>query len=364
MPVAGLNEYQVSLMAARRRALRRSTTTIELMLSALDDAASSIMATLDITDKKASRAVTRAVLRGKLTRIQTTMEELGAEFNALIVSGVEETVRDVARTYGRATTRLAEINGRTIRASFVRIPAQVLESYARRLDTEGLKISSELWAEEQMSLVEQRIGAALARGQSAGRLAQELEQWLRDPELGAKTSIHMGPSVNYKAQRLARTEINNAYWETTALSAQESPIVEAQMWQLSGRHPRWDTCDLFAWQDGYGLGAGVYPSGRVPMKPHPNCLCYLVDVLREARDWNTPKRQYGAPQIVFDRQALPERLQREVGPTVTPDELQRLVAGRSVEERGHLTARYVDTQTATLEKLTQAAHEVRIGDSG
>lgn len=363
MAVAGLSEYQASIYAARRRALRRSQTTVELMLKHLDLASADIMGILDIGPKPRTRKqiVTGRVMAGKLAEMRPIMTALGNEFNGMVRDGVEETVRDVTRTYTRATATLGEANERRIIASFTRIPTQVLESYARRLDTEGLKISGDLWAEEQMGLIQDRIGAAIARGQSAGQLAQELEQWLTEPEVGAKTSVHMGPSVNYKAQRLARTEINNAYGEAQRLSAQESSVVQGQMWQLSGRHPRWDSCDLFAWTDGYGLGAGVYPTGRVPAKPHPNCLCYLIDVLREARDWNSPKPEYGAPEFRIDRDALPSRLQREVGSTFTPDELERLVAGRDSGERLHLTKRYVATQTAALEKLTRAAHEVRMG---
>lgn len=74
--------------------------------------------------------------------------------------------------------------------------------------------------------------------------------------------------------RLSRTEINNAFHEQQK-RAGDKPWVEGVKWNLSGSHPRPDTCNDYANQSN-GLGRGVFKTGDVPDKPHPQCLCYLT----------------------------------------------------------------------------------------
>ena len=37
------------------------------------------------------------------------------------------------------------------------------------------------------------------------------------------------------------------------------------------------------------MGEGVYPPEQLTPKPHPNCICYTIDELREPKEWQTPK---------------------------------------------------------------------------
>ena len=73
------------------------------------------------------------------------------------------------------------------------------------------------------------------------------------------------------------------------MSSELSPVVEGIKWELSAQHPEWDVCDYLSKQDLYGLGAGVYPPELLPPKPHPNCLCYSVDTLRDVEAWDQPR---------------------------------------------------------------------------
>ena len=53
--------------------------------------------------------------------------------------------------------------------------------------------------------------------------------------------------------------------------------VEVVQFKMSGTHPRTDICDLFAKQDAYGLGPGLYPKEHAPRPPlHPFCRCGLI----------------------------------------------------------------------------------------
>jgi hypothetical protein len=367
MAVAGLGEYQRSLLATRTRALRRTARTVETMMGLLNDAASDIMATLSITDKIATNPVTRRLMAGKLAAIQDRLTVLGEEYNGIVSGAVEETIDDVVTVRRSATARLGQANRAAIDASFLTVPEAALRLYAQRIDVEGLKLSGKLWAQSQMATIQRTVGASMARGESAGKLARKLEAFLL-PEArgGAKRVVHLGDTpVSHKATRLAITEINNGYWETGAVSAFASPVVEAQLWQLSGRHPRTDECDILAWADGYRLGPGVYPAGDLPSKPHPHCLCYAIDVLRDVADWGKSKRDHGAPDLTrIDSRALadaPAAVRARVGETFAPAELRAAVADLSPSERGHLTPRYVDRVNRQYTDLTRAGRETQIG---
>lgn len=80
----------------------------------------------------------------------------------------------------------------------------------------------------------------------------------------------------YYAERIARTEIAQAHRNAVLLEAEESKKVIAVRWVLSSRHPKQDICDVHARANLSGMGPGVHPKKRVPIYPHPNCMCDLV----------------------------------------------------------------------------------------
>jgi hypothetical protein len=78
--------------------------------------------------------------------------------------------------------------------------------------------------------------------------------------------------VSYAANRLARTEINNAYHAASWDRYNKSVIVDEVEWLLSSSHPEDDICNDYATQSPFKKNA-------VPAKPHPNCYCYIVPSL-------------------------------------------------------------------------------------
>lgn len=111
---------------------------------------------------------------------------------------------------------------------------------------------------------------ALGRGASYKELADEVAKFINPRVPGG---------VSYAAQRLGRTEINNAYHAAAVTEGRNSPFIIAQKWNLSGSHKVPDDCNRYA-EDVHMRGGdpGVYRPGDVPGKPHPQCLCYLTPV--------------------------------------------------------------------------------------
>jgi hypothetical protein len=109
--------------------------------------------------------------------------------------------------------------------------------------------------------VEDAIRAGIIANLSARELAQDVYQYISPTTKGGAA---------YAAQRLARTEINNAFHERQIQGASR-PGVKAVQWNLSNSHPRPDECNLYAAHE-------PFPPDAVPDKPHPNCFCYLTYV--------------------------------------------------------------------------------------
>lgn len=137
--------------------------------------------------------------------------------------------------------------------------------------TEGFKLSDRIYANGKRTTAQ--VGRIVERGLALQMSAKEIAK---------ATRSHFAPDVpggsSYAAMRLARTEINNAHHATTIRMSEERPWVVGYHWNLSRSHPRPDPCDELAQADDYRLGAGNYPKGSAPDRPHPQCLCYLSHV--------------------------------------------------------------------------------------
>ena len=85
--------------------------------------------------------------------------------------------------------------------------------------------------------------------------------------------------VSYAANRLARTEVNNAFHTQQIASRSEEPWTECFLWNISGSHKVPDECNRYGESVHFKGGeAGQFRTNDVPGKPHPNCLCYLTTV--------------------------------------------------------------------------------------
>lgn len=92
--------------------------------------------------------------------------------------------------------------------------------------------------------------------------------------------------------RIAYTEPHNARAEAELQAFALDPVIGAVQWELSpyrGTQDGPDICDVYATNDFYGLGRGIYPLDAVPLPPHPRDRCERVPVERDPADWGKPK---------------------------------------------------------------------------
>jgi hypothetical protein len=133
--------------------------------------------------------------------------------------------------------------------------------------------TTKAWSDK---LLVNTINEALANGKTARELAAAVKDLIRPDVRGG---------VSYAAQRLGRTELNNAFHAAAVTDAAKNPIITGMTWHLSGSHKRPDECNA--------LDGQTYLPADVPAKPHPQCFCYVTP---EVPDRDTFMRNFFAGQ--------------------------------------------------------------------
>lgn len=137
-----------------------------------------------------------------------------------------------------------------------------IEALIIRLRKGGLPLSQQVYKTEALAKgwLNNSINDAVGRGASWKELSNEVKKFINPSVQGG---------VSYAANRLARTEINNAYHAVAQQDMANKPWVTDVDWELSKSHPRPDVCNAYA-------QASPYVPDAVPAKPHPQCFCYIV----------------------------------------------------------------------------------------
>lgn len=189
--------------------------------------------------------------------------------------GIARAVREVTKTFNK-------MDSRTFRRLGIN-PTQYMQQLTQEAEvsikllqakkTNGISLSERVYRNGVVASgkVDEIINVALARGTSAGEIIKSVKQYVNPQTPGG---------VRYAAQRLARTEINNAVHEVAKQRYESNEFVDYVEWNLSGSHPKPDKCNELAEEVHIaGQSAGVYRAGDVPDRPHPNCLCYITAVV-------------------------------------------------------------------------------------
>lgn len=136
------------------------------------------------------------------------------------------------------------------------------------------------------------IGYIINRGiieqKSAFDLAKDLELYLKPeakkPWEWRKAYPHSSKTVDYSAQRLARTSVTHAYQLSFQRSTVDNPFIERYQWHSSNAAK---TCELCRQRNGK-----FFEKERVPLD-HPNGMCFITaeipksmdEIAEELADW-------------------------------------------------------------------------------
>ena len=171
------------------------------------------------------------------------------------------------------------------------IPAQSLPKFLREMTQIARRMNI---PRGEMLAMLKPIRRQIEKGTTAGMRAaysQLMDALETQNEKALNKAIYAATQerTRYFADRIARTEMARAYQDGFLLKWDNNDDCVAYQWKLSGRHPRYDICDLYAKANLYGMGPGIFPKDKVPRLPaHPHCMCFLKPVIRGMIDNETP----------------------------------------------------------------------------
>jgi hypothetical protein len=211
--------------------------------------------------------VERVQMQAQLAAIKARMNSLFSDVSQITQQGRLSAVSAASDVINRYTDEL--FNGFSDSESVSAVSAAEAYRAASGVDTMLARISSShrdfakdvyktnAWAN---GVLDNLANAALAQGLSWRDLSKQVVGFINPNTPGG---------ASYAARRYARSEINNAFHDSTIQRYQDSIVIQGMDWHLSKSHPEGDECDDLA-------AGGPYPKDAVPKKPHPFCLCFLT----------------------------------------------------------------------------------------
>lgn len=163
--------------------------------------------------------------------------------------------------------------------------SDALKAFQKRKD-DGLNLSQKLWnqSSDYQNEMEYCLSSAIEKGTSAVKLSKKLSKYLSDfDKLKSDYKEKFGKAVTcydceYRSIRLARSETNMAYRTAEQERWKQFDFVlgyEVKLTQNGMHKP--DICDDLA---------GKYPKDFVFKGWHPNCMCYVIPILKsEEQFW-------------------------------------------------------------------------------
>ena len=142
--------------------------------------------------------------------------------------------------------------------------------------------------QQQIRKAEKYVKSLQGVARGSKQMQTAYKELVDSAKKGAIKDSIVNEAINKKLrvvnERIARTEMANAYELGRRRAYFEDPNITGFQWELSPSHPIFDECDYLAEADLYGMGAGVYPlDSGVTAPAHPNCLCTTYPVRDEGK---------------------------------------------------------------------------------
>jgi len=308
--------------AALSAAIKRATTAAQEDMNRLDAAVMDELETLyrqaaaDIGAQIERQAggdgkLGLAQLQDLLTQVRGKLAELAQRREALLNDTLPQaaglgirplTADGVLGALGASGQAAAfQVGGAVLGSeAAMRISGEAVAFVRAFVAADGLRLSDRLWRLDRHArdALVNAIELAVIQGHGAAEAAREyLARGAAVPadvmnKLTAANAAELSQTAQAvmtgkgspldNALRLFRTELNRAHGEAYIHGALGHPDAAGVRFLLSPAHPGPDICDLYARQNLYGLGPGVYPSReKCPWPAHPNTLSYVEVVFRD-----------------------------------------------------------------------------------
>jgi len=167
--------------------------------------------------------------------------------------------------------------------------ASVTMSKVEYFDNDPFVISKRIWGEsmESARIIKELIKEGINVDQA--KIAPLLEKYVeygkdklvKDyPNLKRRLKNRFPKNTTFNTYRLINNEMSKLFFETSKSEYENNEYVSAVKWLLSNNRNKEDGCECwnYAYNDSYGLGAGVYPPDGVPDRPHVLCQCSIAPI--------------------------------------------------------------------------------------
>lgn len=226
-----------------------------------------------VKDDRIGATIRRAQLREVQREIKKEMARLWRLVGSQVMA--DRALASAAAVESLAATYVPMLTAAGMSASAIDVlirsqkatAARGIANVATRMNLSKIPLSERVYKSGALvsGRIDRLVNDHIARGSSARDIAKDVRQFI-DP--------HVKGGVRYAAQRLGRTELNNAFHGTQVQEGIKNPMITVMRWNLSGSHPRPDECNDY--ETGGDLEDGLWSPGAVPGKPHPQCLCFMT----------------------------------------------------------------------------------------
>ena len=234
-----------------------------------------------------SDSLKKLYLEGLLKDLDKTISDLEKYVQTTILSATEASGQIAVK----ASEELMSQAGLEIKGAFSYVPKQEMANIlSGKLYGSDWSFSKAIWGMEKKTKedLEKIVARGLAENKPIYDIAKDLEKYVdpsaRKPWDWSKVYPGTSKTVDYNAQRLARTMIQHAYQNSMVQAQRYNPFCKGIIWHSVGIHGR--TCEVCEARDGQ-----TFPVEDLPLD-HPNGLCYfepaidkMDDVADRLADW-------------------------------------------------------------------------------
>ena len=215
------------------------------------------------------------ILQNQMTE---TSRQVSNEVNNRIVSNMYLMADSVVKSNSKWLESLGFTNLDKISAAFTSVPDQQV----RRLITgqvyqSGWSLSKAIWSDNEKALkdIYGIVASGLAQNRPIYDIAKNLESYV-NPNRKLNWNLVMEDgrriykkSVDYNAQRLARTLVQHSYQSSFVAVTKDNPLITSYRWIANGSR----VCPLCMEMDGM-----IFEKDNLPLD-HPNGMCTMDPVI-------------------------------------------------------------------------------------
>ena len=254
--------------------------TAKKIKEAYSTAAKGIKSQLSLLKSKpiqnASDPLRKMYLEGLLRDLNKSLDSLERVVQSTIL-GATEQAGDLAVRASLSTMEKAGLEF-GIKGAYSYIPRkEVANILSGKLYGKNWNFSKAIWGAKKKTKedLEKVVARGLASNKPVYDIAKDLEKYVnplaRKPWDWSKVYPGTAKTVDYNAQRLARTMIQHSFQQSMVQVQQYNPFCKGIIWYSAGIHGR--TCATCMERDGK-----VFPVKDLPLD-HPNGLCYFEPAL-------------------------------------------------------------------------------------